>query len=62
MKFFKYFEYAYIGFAVFFIYEAITAWSKNQNQSYLYLFLAAVAVFMYFFKRKFRKKYQDKSN
>jgi len=55
-KFFKFFEYAYLAIAVFFLFKAYEDWGQEQNRSYLYIGCAVVAVFMYFFKKKFRKR------
>lgn len=60
MKFFKYFEFAYLAFAVFFIIEALRIWAESESRAYLYLFFSALAVFMFFFKRRFRKKIENK--
>ena len=62
MKFFKYFEFAYLAFAMFFIVEAIRIWSDSESRAYLYLFFSVLAVFMFFFKRRFRKKIENKNN
>ena len=64
MKTFKFFQYAYLIFAVLFIYDGISKWNNGTNGSYISLGLAALAIFMYFFRQKFRKKYEnkDKSN
>jgi len=61
MKFFKYFEFAYIAFAIFFIIEAIRTWEYSQGRAYLYLFFSALAVFMFFFRRRFRNKIEQKN-
>lgn len=59
-KFFKFFEYLYLAFAAFFIYEAIQRWNAPSSPSYLFLGIAGLAIFMYFFRRKFRKRREDK--
>jgi len=61
MKFFKYFEFAYIAIAIFFIIEAIRTWAHSQGKAYLYLFFSALAVFMFFFRRHFRNKIEQKN-
>ena len=60
----KFFQYAYLIFAVLFIFDGISKWNNGTNGSYISLGLAALAIFMYFFRQKFRKKYEnkDKSN
>jgi hypothetical protein len=61
MKFFKYFEFAYIAFAIFFIIEALRIWADSEGRAYMYLFFSVLAVFMFFFKRRFRKKIDQKN-
>ena len=56
MKIFKFFEYAYLAIMAFFIYKAYEEWGNEDSRSILYVCFAAVALFMYFFKKKFRKK------
>lgn len=61
MKFFKFVEYAYILVAAFFVEEAIRTWSVDSSRAYLYLFFAGIAVFMFFFKRNFRKRMEQRN-
>ncbi|HSI70914.1 MAG TPA: hypothetical protein VK941_11815 [Gillisia sp.] len=61
MRFFKYFEYAYLFIAAFFLYETIRIWNEERNRAYLFAFFVLVAVFMYFFKRRFRKKMEERN-
>ncbi len=56
MKFFKFFEYAYLVVMCFFAYEAFRNWEQETNKAILYICFAAIALFMYFFKRNFRKR------
>ncbi|AVR44324.1 hypothetical protein C7S20_03090 [Christiangramia fulva] len=60
-KFFRYFEYAYLFFAAFFIFEAVRIWNTERNRAYLFLFFVLIAVFMFFFKRRFRHKFEDRN-
>ncbi|HLV93163.1 MAG TPA: hypothetical protein VKX34_08585 [Aequorivita sp.] len=60
-KIYKLFEYFYLIVAVFFSYETINNWTENRDRAYLYLFFVAIAIFMFFFRRKFRKKMEDRS-
>lgn len=62
MKFYKIFQYAYLVFAVLFVYDAFTKWGVNTTGAYISLGLAALAVFMFFFRRKFRKKFDNRNN
>ncbi|WP_373059666.1 hypothetical protein [Zunongwangia sp. H14] len=60
-KFFKFFEYAYLVFAAFFIFEAVRIWNIERSRAYIFLFFVCIAVFMFFFKRHFRHKYKDRN-
>lgn len=60
-KVYRFFEYAYLIIAVFFTYEAINNWEANRERAYLFLFFVVVAIFMFFFKRNFRKKMEERS-
>ncbi|WP_179022082.1 hypothetical protein [Winogradskyella forsetii] len=55
----KIFQYAYIVFAVLFIYDAITKWSEDRTGAYISLGLSALAVFMFFFRKRFSRKFDD---
>lgn len=61
MRFFKYFEYAYLFIAAFFLFETVRIWNEERNRAYLFAFFVLVAVFMYFFKRRFRKKMEERN-
>ncbi|OMP31840.1 MULTISPECIES: hypothetical protein [Mangrovimonas] len=61
MKLMKIFQYAYIVFAVLFTYDGISKWDTNRNGAYTSLLLAALAVFMFFFRSRFRKKFEDRN-
>ncbi|WP_213520711.1 LPXTG cell wall anchor domain-containing protein [Nonlabens sp.] len=60
-KFFKYFEYAYLIFAGMFIITGFIELSKNTNQAYMLFGMAAVAIFMFFFKRRFRRRFEERN-
>ncbi|MGB5980809.1 MAG: hypothetical protein WBG46_01570 [Nonlabens sp.] len=60
-KFFKYFEYAYIAFAVIFFITGIIDFSETPNRSYMLFAMGVVAVFMFFFKRRFRRRFEDRN-
>lgn len=60
-RFFRYFEYAYLFFAAFFIFEAVRIWNTQRSRAYLFLFFVVIAVFMFFFKRRFRHKFEDRN-
>lgn len=57
----KFIQYAYLLIAVFFIYETVRNWNLDRDRAYMLLFFAVLAVFMYFFKKNFMKRFDDKS-
>ncbi len=59
-KIYQLFEYAYIGMFLFSIYMVIANWTTNKDQAYLFGFFGVVAIFMFFFKRRFRKKLEQR--
>ncbi len=61
MKLLKFFQYAYIIFAALFLWDAITNWSIDRNRSYISLLFTVLAVFMFFFRKRFRKKIEDRN-
>ena len=60
MKVAKFFQFAYLAFAALFLYDAVVNW--GDSRAYMSLLLAATAVFMFFFRRRFNKKYDNKDN
>ncbi len=62
MKLLQIFQYGYLVIAFYFLYDGISEWNTNRNAAYLRLFFSALAVFMFFFKRRFRKKIEDRNN
>lgn len=62
MMFSKIFQYAYLVFALLFLYDGITKWSQDRTGSYISIGLAALAIFMFFFRKKFNSKHQNKDN
>lgn len=58
MNFHKYFQFFYLIIALLFLYNAYVHFSKNEP-FWVDLAFVAAAVFMFFFKRKFAKKYDD---
>lgn len=62
MKYSKFFQYAYLVFAVLFIYDAVSKYVNNGEVAYASILLSALAVFMFFFRRKFSKKFENRNN
>jgi LPXTG-motif cell wall-anchored protein len=55
----KIFEFAYLAFSLLFVVEAYRIWHIQPSKAYVFLGLAALALFMFFFRRRFRKKSED---
>lgn len=60
MKLLQFLQYAYLFFVVLFLYDAIANWHTDRNGSYMSLLFAALAIFMFFFRKKYRKRFQDR--
>jgi hypothetical protein len=61
MKYLQFFQYVYLIFVVLFGYDAITKWATEPNRAYMSLFFAALSLFMFFFRKNFRKKFEDRN-
>ena len=61
MKYFKLFEIAYLVIAVVSVYEVVVEWNADRSRAYLFLFFAVVSLFMFFFRRGFRKKFENRN-
>ncbi|GGW53654.1 LPXTG-motif cell wall-anchored protein [Winogradskyella epiphytica] len=62
MKIQKIFQWAYLVFAVLFIWDGVSKWSEDSTGAYISLGLAALAIFMFFFRKRFNKKIEDRNN
>ncbi|MEP2936021.1 MAG: hypothetical protein ABJM06_13575 [Gilvibacter sp.] len=54
-------EYAYLAFAAFSVYLVISNWNIDRGQSYLFLGFVALFVFLFFFRRNFRKRLEQRN-
>jgi hypothetical protein len=59
MNYLKYTQYVYLVAAGFFVYNGISKLNSGTDMPYLSFILAATALFMFFFRRKFAKKFED---
>ncbi|OWP85708.1 hypothetical protein BWK60_12675 [Flavobacterium covae] len=62
MKYMKYTQYAYLVAAAFLLYDAFTKINSGNDMSYLTLFLGLGAIAMFFFRRNFTKKFENRDN
>lgn len=59
MNYLKYTQYIYLVAAVFFAIKAFGIWEQDNDEHFLFLGIAVLAIFMFFFRRKFAKKFED---
>jgi len=60
MNFLKYTSYLYLIFGLYFLYEGISKWNSTQSP-FLDFVIAGLAIFMFFFRRRFAKKFEDRN-
>lgn len=60
-RYYKFIEYAYLIIAVFLMIETFLNWQSQPQKAYLYLAFALLAIFMYFFKKNFRKRMDNRN-
>jgi len=60
MKLLKILQFVYLFFFIIFLYDAIVNWNTEGKTPYLSLGLAALALLMFFFRRKYRKRFEDR--
>lgn len=61
MKSYRISEVIYWIIAIISCFEAYTLWNTNTSKSYLFLGFAIVSIFMAFFRRHFRKKFDQRA-
>ena len=60
MKLLKLLQYAYLFFVALFLYDAISNWNIDRNRAYMSLFFMVLAIFMFYFRKKYRKRFHDR--
>lgn len=58
----KLFEYGYLVIAVVFGVETVLKWNEDRERAYLLAAFTVLAIFMYFFRRRFRKRRETPKN
>ena len=61
IKYLKFSGIAYLLLAVFSVYTAITRWETDRDNAYIFLGFSVLLVFLFFFKRKFIKRYEERA-
>ncbi|AXB56278.1 hypothetical protein [Flavobacterium fluviale] len=59
MGYLKYTQFIYIAFALFFAYDGIMKLNEGDESYPFYFVIAGMAIFMFFFRRRFLKKYDN---
>ncbi|TRX36322.1 hypothetical protein [Flavobacterium restrictum] len=62
MNYLKFTAYIYLVFAAYFVYDGISKWNNGTDGSWLSLIIAGSAIFMFFFRQRFSKKFEDRNN
>jgi len=61
MKYYKISEILYAVVAIISLFKAIQLWSLDRDKATLFFGFCLVSVLMYFFRRKYRKKFNDRN-
>lgn len=60
-KLWKYIQYGYLVVGVILFVEGFLHWNINREKSYLMFGLAIFVILIFIFKRKFRKKIEERN-
>ncbi|WP_112084847.1 hypothetical protein [Flavobacterium lacus] len=60
MTYLKYIQYFYLFAAGFFIYQGFANWNAEEKSPWMLFFFAALAIFMFFFRRRFMNKMDNR--
>ncbi|WP_299435275.1 hypothetical protein [uncultured Maribacter sp.] len=60
IKILRYTEYLYLIVFFFSVYRVFTDWRIDKNSAYLFIFFAAVSIGMFFFRRNYRRKFEQR--
>ncbi|MDT7829249.1 hypothetical protein RQM65_11280 [Pricia sp. S334] len=56
----RYTEYLYLAVFFFSLYRIYTDWNLDRQNAYLFVFFALVSIGMFFFRRNYRKKFEQR--
>jgi hypothetical protein len=61
MKYIKFTQYLYLAATLFFIFDAYKNWDA-ETKPWFSIFLAAMALFMFFFRRRYAKRFEERND
>ena len=61
-KIWKFFQYGYLMVAIICLIEGVIRWSSDRQRAYLFLGFAFFITLVFFFKRHFRKKVEQRNS
>ena len=61
IKYLKISGFAYILLALFSLYSSYTRWNSDRDNAYIFLGFGVLLIFMFFFKRSFIKRYEERA-
>ena len=61
-KIWKFFQYGYLMVAFICVVEGFMRWNTNRERSYFFFGFAVFITLVFFFKRHFRKKVEQRNN
>jgi membrane protein implicated in regulation of membrane protease activity len=60
IKILRYTEYLYLAVAAVSIYKIATLWAIDPKETYIFIFFAVVSIAMFLFRRKYRKRFEQR--
>lgn len=60
IKILRYTEYLYLAVAIVSIYKVATLWSVEPKETYIFIFFAVVSIAMFLFRRKYRRRFEQR--
>lgn len=60
IKILRYTEYLYLAVAAISIYKVAELWSVAPKETYIFIFFAVVSIAMFLFRRKYRKRFEQR--
>ncbi len=62
MKYLKYTPYVYLVLGIYLIIDSVIKWNNTTENSGLTIIFAVLAFFLFFFRRRYAKRFEERSN